>query len=101
MRDFGKIITLTVKGNLFILLATFMREIGSEIKPMVLELTRASNLEEATPDNGRMIYSMEKDWSDGKMIPIMKVNFNLEKKVVWANKDGLMVQSILETGKTI
>lgn len=96
----GKITKLTEKVYFGTSTATFIRETGREIKPMVMENTLIA-MGPRTRVTGETIYSMEKVSNIGTITQSMRVNIKKERNMDKVLIHGKMVLSILANGMKI
>lgn len=98
MRDSGEKARLTDKENCIMQMVTFMKETGSMIKPMAMELT-LMRMEPSMSAVGRMTSSMASGWKHGLTEQSMKGNTSRAKRTVKASLRLPMDQSIQESFK--
>lgn len=84
-----------------ILMAIFLMENGSEIKPMVKVNTKVQIQEGTIQECGSMIYSMVKEMNTGRMEATMREILNQVKRVAMVCNNGLMAPTMLDNGKAI
>lgn len=99
MKGIGKIIRPKEKANLFILLATFITEIGKMIKLMGMEFIRIIKAKQSIKESGLMIYSMAEEYRVILMEINTKGNLSREGGMEWVNILFLMEGYMKEIGK--
>jgi hypothetical protein len=95
MKDTGKMISLMVEGDLFMLMEIFIMAIGRMIRHMDSD-NILTQMEPSMKVIGKTTNNMAKEKKIGQMELNILVNINLAKKMGTANFFGLTILAIVE-----